>query len=162
MGDVGEGTLLPRKKKVIVKQRKLKSGHGPHWGPSTKMNWPRDHWSQYNLNLHHCTANYTPILSTERVPYMKKKVIVTRRNVTSDHLLQKGHDSKTNWPTDCQSQYNLIDRGLRYTVCTWICMLNICNVNTYIYVLTNVHVLTHDLKMQTLTDNRQTRPLVRE
>jgi hypothetical protein len=37
------------------------------------------------------------------------------------------------------------DRGLRYSVCTRICMLNICNVNTYI-----------------CTDNRQTRPLVRE
>jgi hypothetical protein len=35
---------------------------------------------------------------------MKKRVIVTRRN---GHALQKGYDTKTNWPTDRRSQYNL-------------------------------------------------------
>jgi hypothetical protein len=39
------------KKEVIVKQRKLKSGQGPHRGPDTKKNWPTDRRSQYNLNL---------------------------------------------------------------------------------------------------------------
>jgi hypothetical protein len=33
-----------------------------------------------------------------------KEVIVTQINVTSGHLLQKGEDTKTNWPTDCRSQ----------------------------------------------------------
>jgi hypothetical protein len=32
-----------------------------------------------------------------------KKVIVTQINVTSGHLLQKGQDTKTNWPTDRRS-----------------------------------------------------------
>jgi hypothetical protein len=40
-----------RGKKVIAKQRKLKSCHEPHKGPNTKTNWPTDHWLQYNLNL---------------------------------------------------------------------------------------------------------------
>jgi hypothetical protein len=38
---------------------------------------------------------------------LKKKVIVTQRNVTSGHSLRKGHATKTNWPTDRRSQYNL-------------------------------------------------------
>jgi hypothetical protein len=80
-------TPTPRRKEVIVKQRKLKSGH-----PGTKTNWPIDRRSQYNLNLNlcHCTANYRPVLSSEGVPYMKKKIIITQRNVISGHLLQKG------------------------------------------------------------------------
>jgi hypothetical protein len=99
-----------KRKTVIVKQRKLKSGHGHHWGAGTKTNWLTDRRSQFNLNwnLRHCTANYRPVLSSERAPYMKrKKVIVTQRNVTSSHPLQKGHGTKTNWPTDRRSQYNL-------------------------------------------------------
>jgi hypothetical protein len=40
-----------RRKKVITKQRKLKSGHGPHRGHGTKTNWPTDRWSQYNLKV---------------------------------------------------------------------------------------------------------------
>jgi hypothetical protein len=110
MGGMGEGALH-REDEVTVKQRKLKSGHGPHWGPGTKTNWPTDRWSQYtrnlNLNLRHCTVNYRPILSSERAPYMKRKVIVTQRNLTSGHPLQKGPGTKTNWPTDRRSQYNL-------------------------------------------------------
>jgi hypothetical protein len=38
---------------------------------------------------------------------IKKKVIVTQRNVTSGHPFQKQHDTKTNWPTDRRPQYNL-------------------------------------------------------
>jgi hypothetical protein len=42
--------------------------------------------------------------SVRRAPYMKiKKGIVTQINVTSGHLLQKGHGTKTNWPTDRRS-----------------------------------------------------------
>jgi hypothetical protein len=74
------------------------------------FDWPTDRRSQYNLklNLRHCTANYRPVLSSERAPYMKKikKEIVTQRNVTSGHPLQKRHGTKTNWPTDRRSQYN--------------------------------------------------------
>jgi hypothetical protein len=120
MGDMGEGALHREERKVIVEQRKLKPGHGPHWGHSTKMNWPTDRRSQYNLSLRHCTANCKPALSSERVPYMKKKEIVTQRNVTSGHPLQKGHDTKTNWPTDRRSQYNLnlITNAWRYNWAT--------------------------------------------
>jgi hypothetical protein len=73
------------KKEVIVTQRKLKFGHGPH----TKMNWPTDSRSQHNLNfnLRDCTANYRPVFLSERAPYMKKKEIVTQINVKSGHLL---------------------------------------------------------------------------
>jgi hypothetical protein len=44
-------------------------------GPSTKTNWPTNHQSQCNLklNLHHCTTNCRPVLSSERAPYMKNK-----------------------------------------------------------------------------------------
>jgi hypothetical protein len=46
------------------------------------------------------------------------------------------------------------DRGLRYSVCTRICVLNICNVN--IYVCTDKRLNPID------SDKRQTWPLVRE
>jgi hypothetical protein len=67
-----EGT--PRRRSNCQTE-KLKSGYGPNWGPSTKTNWPTDRRSQYNLklNLCHCTANYRPVLSSERAPYMKNK-----------------------------------------------------------------------------------------
>jgi hypothetical protein len=57
------------RKNEIVTQRNLKSG------PDTKTNWQTDRRSQYNLNLklRDCTANYRPVLSLERAPYMKKK-----------------------------------------------------------------------------------------
>jgi hypothetical protein len=37
------------------------------WAPT---NWPTDRRSQYNLtlNLHHCTANYRPVLLSKRAP----------------------------------------------------------------------------------------------
>jgi hypothetical protein len=47
------------------------------------------------------------------------------------------------------------DRGLRYSVCTQICMLNTWNAITYICT-------EKVLWMQTLIDNRQTLPIVRE
>jgi CelD/BcsL family acetyltransferase involved in cellulose biosynthesis len=40
-----------KKRKVIVKQKKLKSGHGTQRGPNTKTNLLTDLRSQYNLNL---------------------------------------------------------------------------------------------------------------
>jgi hypothetical protein len=45
----------------------------------------------------------------------RKKVIVTQRNVTSGHPFQKGHNTKTKWPTDRQSQHNL-NFNLNYTM----------------------------------------------
>jgi hypothetical protein len=47
----------------------------PIRGPYTKTNWLTDRRSQYNfnLNLRDCTANYKPVLSSERAFYMKKK-----------------------------------------------------------------------------------------
>jgi hypothetical protein len=38
----GWGHPTWKRKKVIVKQRKLKSDHVPHRGPGTKTNWPTD------------------------------------------------------------------------------------------------------------------------
>jgi hypothetical protein len=47
----------------------------PPWGTGTKTNWPTDRRSQSNLklNLRHCTANYRPVLSSERAPYIENK-----------------------------------------------------------------------------------------
>jgi hypothetical protein len=39
-----------RRKKLIVTQRNLKSGHLPQRGPETKTNWPTGRRSQYNSN----------------------------------------------------------------------------------------------------------------
>jgi hypothetical protein len=47
-----------------------------------------------------------------------KTVIVIQRNITSGHLLQKGQDTKTNWPTDYWSQYNL---NLSLNLNCWKC-----------------------------------------
>jgi hypothetical protein len=96
-GGYGWGSPTPRRWSNC-QTKKLKSGYGPHWRPGTKTNWPTDCRSQCNLklNLCHCTANYRPVLSSERAPYMKiKNVIVTQINVTSGYLLQKGQDTKT-------------------------------------------------------------------
>jgi hypothetical protein len=68
IGDMGEGSLQREERKYLSnKEIKIWSG--------TKMNWPTDRRSQYNfkLNLHHCTVNYRPVLSSERAPYMKNK-----------------------------------------------------------------------------------------
>jgi hypothetical protein len=52
-----------------------------------------------------CTANYRPVLSSEREPYMKKKESnYHSKKLKFDHLSQKGPDTKTNWPTDRRSQ----------------------------------------------------------
>jgi hypothetical protein len=73
-GGYGRGGPTPWRRSNF-QTKKLKSDHGPYWGPSTKMNWPTDHSSQYNLkfNLRHWTANYRPVLTSERAPYMRKK-----------------------------------------------------------------------------------------
>jgi hypothetical protein len=64
-----------KKKESDCYRNKIKSGHEPHTGPYTKMNWQTDRRSQYNvnMNLSDCTANYRPVLLSERVPYMKKQ-----------------------------------------------------------------------------------------
>jgi hypothetical protein len=55
----------------------------------------------------HCKL-HTCLLVREGALHAKiKNVIVTQRNVTSRHPFQKGHDTKTNWPADHRSQYNL-------------------------------------------------------
>jgi hypothetical protein len=72
-------------------------------GPGTKTNWPTYHRLQYNFKLRHSTANYRPVLSSERAPYMKEKVIVTQRNVISGHKFQGELNTKTYMPTDLQS-----------------------------------------------------------
>jgi hypothetical protein len=72
-GGYGWGSPTQRRR-TNCQTKKLKSGYGPHWGPGTKTNWPTDRQSQCNfkLNLRHYTANYRPVLSSERAPYMKK------------------------------------------------------------------------------------------
>jgi hypothetical protein len=62
-------------KKVIVTQINVSSGYLLQKQQDTKTNWPTDRRSQCNLklNLRHCTANYGPVLSSERALYMKNK-----------------------------------------------------------------------------------------
>jgi hypothetical protein len=68
MGDMGEGALH-REDEENVKEIKIWLETG------TKTNWPTDRRSQCNLklNLRHCTANYRPVLSSERTPYIKNE-----------------------------------------------------------------------------------------
>jgi hypothetical protein len=68
------GHSTRKNKKVIVTQTNVTSGHLLQKGQDTKMNWPTDRRSQYNLKLRQCSANYGPVLSSERAPYMKNKV----------------------------------------------------------------------------------------
>jgi hypothetical protein len=74
MGDISEGAYT-LKKESNYQTMKIKIWSWPHWGLGTKTNWRTDCRSQYNLNLnlHHCIANYRPVLSSERAPYMKNK-----------------------------------------------------------------------------------------
>jgi hypothetical protein len=74
LGGYGWGSPTPRRRSNC-QPKKLKSGYGPHWRPGTKTNWPTDRRSQCNLksNLCRCTANYRPVLSSERTPYMENK-----------------------------------------------------------------------------------------
>jgi hypothetical protein len=70
--------LLPYNNVVSLKENlkeKEKLVACSRWAPDTKTNWPTDRRSQYNLkfNLRHYTANYRPVLSSERAPYMKNK-----------------------------------------------------------------------------------------
>jgi hypothetical protein len=62
-------------KKVIVTQMNVTSGLKLQERHNTETNWPTDRRSQCNLKLklRHCTANYRPVLSSERAPYMKYK-----------------------------------------------------------------------------------------
>jgi hypothetical protein len=73
-GGYGCGSPAPRRWSNC-QTKKWKSGYGLHWGPGTKTNWPTDCRSQckLQLNLHHCTANYRPVPSSERASYMKNK-----------------------------------------------------------------------------------------
>jgi hypothetical protein len=50
-------------------------GYEPHWRPCTNTNWSTDRRSQCDLklSLRYCTANYRPVLSSERAPYMRNK-----------------------------------------------------------------------------------------
>jgi hypothetical protein len=115
-GGYGWGHPAWKRKKVIVRQRKLKSGHGPYRGPDTKMNWPTDHWAQYNLT-------WTGVIELQitdpssrqrgRPTWRRKNVIVTQRNVKCGHLLQREPDTKTNCPT--------VGRNITWTwIWTWI------------------------------------------
>jgi hypothetical protein len=60
------------------------------------------------MNLRNYTAIADPSTRQRGSPTWKKKVIVTQRNVKFGHLLQRGPDTKMNWPIDRWSQYNLI------------------------------------------------------
>jgi hypothetical protein len=55
-----------------------------------------------------CTANYRPVLSSERAPYMKKKESICLSKKFKIWLsTPKGNDTNTNWPADHRSQYGL-------------------------------------------------------
>jgi hypothetical protein len=77
-----------------------------------------------------------------------KKVIVTQINVTSGHLLQKGQDTKTNWPIDRRSKWLRLrgDEGGTQSKMRRQCMV----------------IGTSDLTSQRLHRKLQTRPLFRE
>jgi hypothetical protein len=91
---------------------------GPIGGSGTKTNWP----TGVGRNV---TWNWTSVIARQikdpsscqrgRPTWKLKKVIVPQINVTSGHLLQKGQDTKTNWPTDRRSQCNL---ELNFRHCT--------------------------------------------
>jgi hypothetical protein len=78
---------------------------GPIWGPATKTNWPTDCRSQRNLKLNsrHCTANYRPVLSSEKAPYMKNKESNchwNKYNIWSLALKGARHqDELSDWPS---------------------------------------------------------------
>jgi hypothetical protein len=65
--------------------------------------WPTDHRSQCNLklNLRHCTANYRPVLSSERAPYMKNKESNCHSNKCNIWSpAPRGARHQDNWPTE--------------------------------------------------------------
>jgi hypothetical protein len=72
MGDMGEGALH-REDEVTVKQI-IKIWLWAPLGVRHQDQWSTDRRSQYNLklNLRH-TANYRPVLSSERAPYIINK-----------------------------------------------------------------------------------------
>jgi hypothetical protein len=98
-----------KRKKVIVTQRNLTSGHPLQKGPDTKTNWPTDRRSQYSLT-------WTCVIALQITdPSSRQRGHPTWRRKSNCHLRKckillsspKGPDTKTNWPTDRQSQYNL-------------------------------------------------------
>jgi hypothetical protein len=75
-------------------------------------NWPPDRRSQYNLTWTCVIAlQITDPSSRQRGRPTWRRKKVTQRNVTSGQLLQKGHSTKTNWPPDRRSQYNILRWG---------------------------------------------------
>jgi hypothetical protein len=95
------------KKKVIFKQRTLNSHHRHYKRADTKTNWPT-----VSRNITWTCVIALQIIDPSyrqrgRPAWRRKKVTVTQINVNSGHLLQKGPDTKTNWPSDRQSQYKL-------------------------------------------------------
>jgi hypothetical protein len=56
-----------------------------------------------------CTANYRPVLSSERMLFMKKQVIVRKKKEILNLINgpKEGPDIKTNWPIDRRSQNQL-------------------------------------------------------
>jgi hypothetical protein len=101
----GWGSPTPRRRSNC-QATKLKSRYGPHWWPGTKTNWPTDRRSQCNLklNMHHCTANYRPALSSERAPYMKNRESNSHSNKCNIWSLAPkgaGHqDEMSDWPSE--------------------------------------------------------------
>jgi hypothetical protein len=127
IGDMGEGALhKERKKESNCQTNKIKIWS---WAPS---NWLTGRRLQYtrNLNLRHCTANYRPVLSPERAPYMRQKEsnCHTKKCKIWSSVPKGGLDTKTNWPTDhwsqcnlnlnLNSQLNLCGGGLEYIHCS--------------------------------------------
>jgi hypothetical protein len=98
-GDMGE-EALHSEDEVTVKQRNQNLVMGPIY-----TNWPTDRRSQCNLNLNmcHCTANYRPVLSSERAPYIMDKESnchSNKCNIWSPAPKGAGHqDELADWPS---------------------------------------------------------------
>jgi hypothetical protein len=90
---------MKKKKKVIVKQRKAPR-QTDRLTVGRNITWI---WSWM------IALQITDLASRQigRPTWKRKKVIATQRNVKSGHLLQRGTDTKMNWPTDRRSQYNM-------------------------------------------------------
>jgi hypothetical protein len=79
---------------------------GPIGGPA-----PR--WTGWQTVGRNVTWNSTWVIALQirdlssrqrgRLTWKINKLTVTQINVTTGHLLQKGQDTKTNWPTDRRS-----------------------------------------------------------
>jgi hypothetical protein len=113
-------------KKIIVTQINVTSGHLLKKRQGTKTNWPTDRRSQCNLksNLRHCTANYRPVLSSERAPYMKITGINCHSGKCNIWLLAqkeaRHQDELADWPSAVMWLRLKLKWTLVFYSCIWM------------------------------------------